>query len=62
MTEKESMPAAFEVMKESLGSHFDPLLEQVFLLSREKLEIITEVHKGEREKLIFGEQVLEKHS
>ncbi|MCI7131071.1 MAG: HD domain-containing protein [Lachnospiraceae bacterium] len=33
-----SFEKAFEVMEESMGSHFDPGLEQVFLLSRERLE------------------------
>lgn len=33
-----SFEEAFEVMEKSMGSHFDPNLEQVFLLSREKLE------------------------
>lgn len=33
-----SFEEAFEVMEESMGSHFDPGLEQVFLLSRERLE------------------------
>ena len=33
-----SFEKAFEVMEESMGSHFDPGLEPVFLLSRERLE------------------------
>ena len=33
-----SFEEAFEVMEESMGSHFDPGLEQVFLLGRERLE------------------------
>lgn len=33
-----SFEEAFKVMEESMGSHFDPQMEQVFLLSREKLE------------------------
>ena len=33
-----SFAKAFQVMEESMGSHFDPQMEQVFLLSREKLE------------------------
>ena len=33
-----SFEKAFEVMIESMGSHFDPNLEKVFLLSRERLE------------------------
>ena len=33
-----SFEKAFQVMEESMGSHFDPQMEQVFLLSREKLE------------------------
>ena len=33
-----SFEKAFEVMEASMGSHFDPGLEQVFLLSRERLE------------------------
>lgn len=34
-----SFEEAFKVMEESMGSHFDPQMEQVFLLSREKLEV-----------------------
>ena len=33
-----SFEQAFEIMEKSMGSHFDPKLEPVFLLSREKLE------------------------
>ena len=33
-----SFEKAFAVMEESMGSHFDPKLEQVFLLCRERLE------------------------
>ena len=33
-----SFDKAFEVMQESMGSHFDPNLEKVFVSSREKLE------------------------
>ena len=33
-----SFEQAYSVMIESMGSHFDPNLEQVFILSREKLE------------------------
>lgn len=33
-----SFEKAFAVMEESMGSHFDPNLEKVFLLSRERLE------------------------
>lgn len=33
-----SFEQAFEVMEESMGTHFDPELEPVFLLSRKKLE------------------------
>ncbi|MGN1103566.1 MAG: HD-GYP domain-containing protein [Candidatus Coproplasma sp.] len=33
-----SFEQAFEIMEQSMGSHFDPNLEQVFLLSREKIE------------------------
>ena len=33
-----SFEEAFEVMEKSMGSHFDPKLEQVFLLSRDRLE------------------------
>ena len=33
-----SFEQAYNVMIESMGSHFDPKLEQVFILSREKLE------------------------
>ncbi len=33
-----SFEEAFAVMQESMGTHFDPKLEQVFLLSRERLE------------------------
>ena len=33
-----SFEQAFEIMEGSRGSHFDPNLEQVFLLSREKIE------------------------
>ena len=33
-----SFEQAYSVMIESMGSHFDPKLEQVFILSREKLE------------------------
>lgn len=33
-----SFEKAFAVMQESMGTHFDPKLEQVFLLSRERLE------------------------
>ncbi len=33
-----SFEKAYEVMMESMGSHFDPGLEQVFVKSREKLE------------------------
>ena len=33
-----SFEKAYEVMIESMGSHFDPQLEEVFIKSREKLE------------------------
>lgn len=33
-----SFSKAYEIIIESMGSHFDPGLEQVFLMSREKLE------------------------
>ena len=33
-----SFEQAYNVMIESMGSHFDPKLEEVFILSREKLE------------------------
>ncbi len=33
-----SFEKAYEVMLESMGSHFDPKLKDVFLLSRESLE------------------------
>jgi response regulator RpfG family c-di-GMP phosphodiesterase len=33
-----SFEQAYSVMIDSMGSHFDPKLEQVFILSREKLE------------------------
>lgn len=33
-----SFELAVEIMEVSMGSHFDPNLEPVFLLSREKIE------------------------
>ena len=33
-----SFSKAYEIIIESMGSHFDPGLEQVFIMSRDKLE------------------------
>ena len=33
-----SFSKAYEIIIESMGSHFDPSLEQVFIMSRDKLE------------------------